>query len=466
MWVLLVLLPMYFSACEQASRPPNFVVIFMDDMGYGDLGCYGNVVHRTPNIDRMAAEGMRFTDFYVTSGVCTPSRSSLMTGCYPRRVDMHVNARPPGSVGRQVLFPVAEKGLDPEEVTIAEALRAVGYATACVGKWHLGDQEPFLPTRQGFDYYFGIPYSNDMDRPYCPLPLMRNEEVIEAPVDQSTITRRYTEEAIDFIVDNRDRPFFLYLPHTMVHNPLYASESFRGKSKNGAYGDAVEEVDWSTGAIMDCLKDLKIDRQTLIVFLSDNGAASRWGGTNRPLSGWKGSTMEGGMRIPAIFWWPETVPPSEIRTTPATTMDILPTFCALSGAEVPDDRIIDGHDISEMIKGHVAEQPREPFYYYQLEQLQAVRSGRWKLHLPLDSMLINIHRGNWGAGRTLKLIDLENDIAEAHDVSVLHPEVVNRLLDYAEQARADLGDLHIQGAGTRQAALVEDPRCQLASGGK
>ncbi len=238
--LLIFLLLTGLFSCEPGKNDlPNFIVIFCDDLGYGDLACYGSDHHRTPNLDGMAEQGMMFTDFYVSSGVCTHSRSSLMTGCYPRRVDLHVNTRPVGSVGRQVLFPGAHKGLNPDEITIAEVLKTKGYATACIGKWHLGDQTPFLPTRQGFDYYYGIPYSNDMNRDFCPLPLMRNEEVIEALVHQNTITRRYTEEVVKFIQENQETPFFIYLPHAMTHNPLHASEAFRGKSANGIYGGAV-----------------------------------------------------------------------------------------------------------------------------------------------------------------------------------------------------------------------------------
>jgi len=277
------------SCNSELDTQPNFIIIYCDDLGYGDIGPYGNTIHRTPNLDQMAEEGVVFTDFYVTSGVCSPSRSSLMTGSYAQRVGMHVNARPWGSVGRQVLFPKAKKGLNPKEITIAEMLKGKGYASACIGKWHLGDQPDFLPTRQGFDYYYGIPYSNDMNRDFCPLPLMRNEEVIEAPVDQNTITKRYTEEVISFIEKNSDKPFFVYLPHAMTHNPLHAGDKFRGKSANGMYGDAVEEIDWSTGQILNYLREKDLHHNTMVVFSSDNGAARPFGGTNLPLSGWKSS---------------------------------------------------------------------------------------------------------------------------------------------------------------------------------
>lgn len=441
---------------QGAKLKPNFIVIFCDDLGYGDLGCYGSAKHRTPYLDRMAQEGLRFTDFYVTSGVCTPSRASLMTGCYPRRVDLHVNARPEGSIGRQVLFPRANKGLNPTEITIAEILKDAGYTTACIGKWHLGDQPEFLPTRQGFDSYFGIPYSNDMNRDFCPLPLMRDETVIEAPVDQDTLTRRYTEETVQFIRNNKDNPFFIYLPHAMTHNPLHASDQFRGKSANGIYGDAVEEIDWSTGEILQTLRDEKLDKNTLVIFTSDNGAASRFGGSNAPLSGWKASTMEGGMREPCLMWWPGTIEAGSECTELASTIDILPTLAALAGQKTPSDRIIDGKDILPLLTESDAKTPHEVFYYYQLEQLKAVRSGKWKLHLPLDKQYKNIHWGGFKEGRELKLIDLSRDIKEEHDVSGEHPDVVKRLLELAELAREDLGDLGRLGKGQRKAGMVKE----------
>lgn len=462
--LLFGLLPMalFLISCKTPQdHKPNFIIIYCDDLGYGDIGPYGNKVHKTPNLDRMAAEGVVFTDFYVTSGVCTPSRSSLMTGSYAQRVDMHVNARPWGSTGRQVLFPKAKKGLNPNEITIAEMLKEQGYATACIGKWHLGDQPEFLPTRQGFDYYYGIPYSNDMNRDFCPLPLMRGENVIEAPVDQNTITRRYTEEVIAFINVNKDRPFFVYLPHAMTHNPLHASDKFRGKSANGIYGDAVEEIDWSTGQILDYLKANHLDKKTLVLFSSDNGAAKPFGGTNLPLSGWKGSTMEGGMRVPAIFWWPETLTPRKVENAMATTMDILPTIAYIAKGDLPTDRKLDGHNIYKLMNGESIKSPYNVFYYYQLEQLQAIRKGSWKLRLPLDSMYGNFHRAKIIEGRSLALFNLEEDIKESNNLAEQHPEIVKELLNEAEKARQDLGDFGIKGNGVRVAAIVENPIAQL-----
>jgi len=442
------------KAADRAVNKPNFIIIFCDDLGYGDLGCFGSEKHRTPNLDRMAAEGMRFTSFYVTSGVCTPSRSSLMTGCYPRRVNMHQSAR-----GESVLFPVAKKGLNPNEITIAEVLKDQLYATACVGKWHLGDQPEFLPTRQGFDYYYGIPYSNDMGAEQRetnpPLPLMQNEKVIEAPADQNTLTKRYTEQVIDFITANKDKPFFVYLPHTMVHNPVHSSEKFRGKSANGGYGDALEEIDFSTGEILATLKKLGIDGRTLVVFTSDNGAASRWGGSNLPLSGWKGSTMEGGMREPCLMRWPGKIPAGRTCDELTSTLDLMPTLARLAGTKAPADRIIDGKDIWPLMAGKDgAKSPHEAFYYYRVDQLQAVRSGSWKLHLPYETK----KRNQQTTKAPLKLYDLEADIGETTNVAAGHPDVVKRLLALAEKAREDLGDVNRKGTGQRPAGLVVSPK--------
>lgn len=438
------------------TQKPNFVIIFCDDMGYGDLACFGSTKNRTPNLDQMAGEGMKFTDFYVTSGVCTPSRSSLLTGCYPKRVDMHQDSK-----GRCVLFCAANKGLNPNEITIAELLKQQGYATCCIGKWHLGDQPKFLPTRQGFDYYYGIPYSNDMGgekrngkRP--PLPLMQNEKVIEAPANQNTLTKRYTAEALEFIKKNKSKPFFIYLPHSMVHNPLHASKNFRGKSDNGIYGDAVEEIDFSTGQILDTLKKLDLDKNTLVVFTSDNGASNQFGGSNAPLRGHKGSTWEGGMREPCLMWWPGHIPAGKTCSQMAITMDLLPTFTGLAGASLPVDREIDGRNIWPLMSRAGAKSPHEAFYYYQIDQLQAVRSGKWKLHLALKQK-----KKNWGEPEPdspLQLYDLEADIGETTDVAEQHPDVVKRLMKLARRAKLDLGDVEIPGLNTRPAGWVVSPR--------
>jgi len=463
-------LSLALSACTGGTRTPerrkrlvsrpNFVLIFCDDLGYGDVGCFGSAKNRTPNIDRLAAEGMRLTSFYSTSGVCTPSRASLMTGCYPRRVNMHQDPQ-----GDWVLFPVSAKGLHPGERTIAEVLKTRGYRTACIGKWHLGDQLPFLPTRQGFDEYFGIPYSNDMgagQRPSNPpLPLLRDEEVIEAPVDQDTLTRRYTEEAVRFIRHNRERPFFLYLAHTMPHAPIHVHPDFRGRSLNGLYGDAVEELDWSTGEILKALGEERLEENTLLLFTSDNGATRR--GDNGPLSGYKGSTMEGGMRVPCLARWIGKIPAGKRTDAVTSTMDFLPTLAALAGADIPKKPPLDGHDIRDLLLSREgAESPYEAFFYYFMGQLQAVRSGPWKLHLPLKEK----HHGWHGEpfASPAALYDLSRDIGERTNLIDRYPKIAARLADYAERAREDIGDLRRQGRGQRPAGWVRNPRPLVMSG--
>jgi len=362
--------------------------------------------------------------------------------------------------GFWVLFPVDNKGLHPNEITVAEVLKEEGYATACIGKWHLGDQPEFLPTSQGFDYYYGIPYSNDMGKGgnSPPLPIMRNEEVIEAPADQTTLTKRYTEEAVRFIKENSDGPFFLYLPHTMPHVPLFSSPAFAGKSNNGKYGDAVEEIDWSTGEIINTLVELEIDENTLVVFTSDNGATRR--GSNLPFSGGKCGIQEGSMREPCVMWWPGTIPPGVSSAELMSTLDILPTFAHFAGAKVPDDRVIDGMDLSEVILGKEgAESPHEVFYYYFMSQLQAVRSGKYKLYLEMEERQYGWTRKIEKA--EMELFDLENDKAEKINIADQHPEIVQRLLELAERAREDMGDFERPGKNARPAGWVDNPVPQV-----
>jgi len=458
--IALVLLPS--SAFGEASNHvdrPNFILIVSDNLGYGDIGCYGSELHRTPHIDRMAAEGMRFTDFYMTSGVCTPARASIITSCYPRRVNMHV-----GENDRPVLPAVSSKGLHPDETTVAEMLKSRGYATAIIGKWHLGDQMPFLPTRQGFDYWLGIPYSDDMtarpSRPHWPpLPLMENERVIEAPPDRNLLTKRYTEKVIEFVTEHKDEPFFVYMPQAMPGSTRtsFASERFRGKSANSTYGDAVEELDWSTGQILATLKELNIAERTLVIWTSDNGAYKISAlGSNAPLAGWLGSTLEGAMRVPCVMWWPGKIAPGTECKELTTALDFLPTFACLAGAQTPTDRMIDGHDIRPLLYGEPdAKSPYEAFYYYCKGQLQAVRSGKWKLHLPLEAKMQD-YRGKMVESPAI-LHDLEDDIGETTNVAEDHPEVVQRLMALAEKARADLGDLDRMGKGQRPAGMFPNP---------
>ncbi len=461
---LLVATPPWSARPEEpASEPvrPNFVVLLCDNLGYGDVGPFGSKKHRTPHLDRMAAEGMRLTDFYSASGVCTPSRAALLTGCYPRRVSMHVDEH-----GGAVLRPVASKGLHPDEVTIAEVLKQAGYATTCIGKWHVGDQPSFLPTRQGFDSFFGIPYSDDMTArashpSWPPLPLMEGERVIEAPVDRNLLTKRYTERAIRFIEAHRSRPFFLYLPHAMPGSTRapFASEAFRGKSANGPWGDSVEELDWSTGEILAALERLELDRRTLVIWSSDNGAPRRNPpqGSNRPLAGWGYTTEEGAMRVPAVAWWPGEVPPGSTCRELCTMMDLMPTFANLAGAEMPDDRTTDGRDIGPLLLGKPgAKSPHEAFFYYAMDQLQAVRSGKWKLYLALKAKRVGL--GSKTQPCVARLYDLKADLGETTNLADKHPDVVQRLTHYAESAREDLGDVGRPGKGQRPAGKVADPK--------
>ncbi|WP_406694917.1 sulfatase [Singulisphaera sp. Ch08] len=467
-FVLLVSLaldkPSARSLGAEESRPPNVIVIYCDDLGYADIEPFGAPKTKTPNLVKFAAEGRKFTDFHVTSGVCSPSRASLLTGCYPKRVGLHTNEK-----GGWVLFPGNQRGLNPKEITLAEVLKTKGYATACVGKWHLGDQPEFLPTRQGFDDYFGIPFSNDMgqttdkgrtQRKRPPTPLLRGEQVIETEPDQRQLTRRYTDEAIRFVETNRDRPFFLYLAHSMPHWPQFASDSFAGKSGNGRYGDSVEEIDASTGELLQALTRLGIDEKTLVVFTSDNGGPIRQGANNTPLRAGKGTTWEGGMRVPCLVRWPKTIPAGTVCGELASTLDLLPTFARLAGAEIPTDRIIDGKDIRPLLTGQAgAHTPSDVFYHYHLGQLQAVRSGPWKLIVP------HVARPNQGKPEqtvqvSLQLYNLDDDISESRDVASAHPEVVARLTALADHCRDDLGDesLGLAGKNCRKPGHVENAR--------
>ena len=436
---------------------PNIIIIFCDDLGYGDIGCFGSEVNRTPVLDRMAEEGMRFTDFYVTSPVCSPSRAGLMTGCYPKRIGLD------SGHDFTVLLPADPIGLHPDEITIADVLKSAGYATAMLGKWHLGDQEGFLPTDHGFDSYFGLPYSNDhysrrpkegrthlperfREHRFNPMPLMRDDQVVELEPDQTFLTKRYTEEAVSFMKQHKDQPFFLYFAHLYVHTPLFPPKEFLDKAQNGPYGAEVECIDWSAGVILDTLRELGIDDNTLVIFTSDNGSTGRLGGSNAPLRGTKGTTWEGGMREPCIMRWPAAITANTVCREVITAMDSLPTMANLAGVKVPDDRVIDGHDIRPLMFGEAgAATPYEAFFYYgTLEhKLHAVRAGKWKLHLI-----------------TNELYDLESDIGEEHDVFGEHPDVVVRLEALAEECRQDIGDAHtgVEGANTRPVGWVDDPR--------
>jgi arylsulfatase A len=444
-----------------AETKPNFILIFVDNLGNGDVGCFGSKLHRTPNLDRMAGEGMKFSSFYVASGVCTPSRAALLTGCYPCRVNLHLSG-----MGQAVLHPADTKGLNPDETTIAELLKAAGYATGIFGKWHLGDQPQFLPTRQGFDDYFGIPYSDNMtkeDIPTMPhLPLLRGEKVIEAPVDRNFLVKRCTEEAIAFIERNRSRPFFVYLPHTMPGSTAhpFSSPAFRGKSRNGDYGDSVEELDWSAGEILATLKRLKLEDRTLVLWTSDNGAPEQRSprGSNAPYRGHGYDTSEGAMRVPCVMRWSGRVPAGSACDEVVSTMDLLPTLARLAGSQVPT-KPIDGHDIRPLLFGEKgAKSPWDSvgLGFYDREQLQAIRSGPWKLYLPLERKFAKL--GRHTAPAKLELYDVRRDLHEDHEVSAQHPDVVKRLLSMAENLRAEIGDGDRVGKGQRPAGHVDDPK--------
>ena len=430
------------------GHKPNIILINCDDLGYGDLGCYGSKVNKTPVLDRMAAEGVRFTDFYMASPVCSPSRGAMMTGCYPPRIGF-------GSFdGKWVLFPGQDLGLNPNETTIASLLKNEGYATKIVGKWHCGDQEEFLPTRHGFDSYYGLPYSNDMGiqregSEYPPLPLLWNEEVIQEQPDQASLTERYVQEAVHFIRENKENRFFLYFAHMYVHLPLFVPDHFLQRSENGRYGAAVECIDWATGVIFHELKKLGLDENTLVIFTSDNGSRARdEGGSNGPLRGTKGTTWEGGQRVACLMRWPKMIPPGVVCEELVSAMDFYPTLAALGGSTVPPGRIIDGKDIRPLMYNQEgAASPHDTFYYYRLNNIEAVRSGKWKLHLRKNEEEIS------------ELYDLEEDNGENNNLFDQHPEIVKELNAKIDACRKDIGDeaAGIIGENIRPAGRVDNP---------
>lgn len=468
---------LFISSCNtQESAPPNIVIIFTDDQGYADVGVYGAKGFSTPHLDAMAAEGMKFTDFYVASSVCSPSRAALLTGCYPQRVGI------PG-----VLFPErnntewdindrkTKTGLHKDEITIAEMLKERGYATGAFGKWHLGHHKQFLPLQQGFDEYFGLPYSNDMrpgnkpnKRSYPKLPLMKGNNVFRyMEDDQSMLTTDYTAQAIDFIKKHKDSPFFVYMAHSMPHIPLYVSEKFKDHSEKGIYGDVIEEIDWSVGKINETLRELELEENTLVVFATDNGP---WlifgdhGGSAYPLREGKFTTFEGGQRVPCLMKWPKVIPSSSECKELASTMDILPTVAEISGASLPPHKI-DGNSILELISGKKdAKSPTQAFYYYRGWNLEAVRVGKWKLHLPHDYNKViesedgNVHgRKNIKSEIGLSLFDLSKDIGEENNVVEENQDIVKFLLGKVEEMKKDLGSSEKEGAGKRDCGWQVSP---------
>jgi arylsulfatase len=459
----LLLCPALLPAQE---RPPNVVVIFIDDMGYADIEPFGATTVSTPNLNRMAAEGTRLTDFYVAQSVCSSSRAALLTGSYSNRVGIN------GALG-----PNSRIGLADSELTIAEMLRDRGYATAIFGKWHLGDRRGFLPTHHGFDEFYGLPYSNDMwpNHPeaapgtYPPLPLIEGDSVIALMPDQSLLTAQYTARAVDFIERHADQPFFLYLPHTMVHVPLFVGERFAGSSRSGLYGDVVQEVDWSVGEVLGAIQRMGLDDNTLVIFTSDNGPWLSYGdhaGSTGGLREGKGTSWEGGVRVPFIARWPGHVAAGRTISEPAMTIDLMPTIAGLTGGVLSDNRI-DGLDIWPLLRGDTtATSPHDALYfYYEQNELQALRSGQWKLHFPhryrtlgdqpraTGGIPAKYHQAETG----LELYDLANDRGETTNVAAEHPEVVARLAALAERARADMGDALTgnEGTGRRAPGQVE-----------
>jgi len=460
---------------------PNVVIIFIDDQGYGDIGSFGAVGYSTPNIDRMADEGMRFTNFYAAQGVCSASRAGLLTGCYPNRIGIH-----------GALMPWSKTGLSDQETTIAQLLKEKGYATGMVGKWHLGWQKKFLPLQHGFDEYLGLPYSNDMwpvdydgtpvtpdsHKPwkskYPPLPLIDgNKKVAEIRTldDQGTLTTRYTERAVDFIKRNKNHPFFLYVAHSMAHVPLGVSDKFKGKSEQGMYGDVTMELDWSVGKIMKTLKESGIEKNTLVIYTSDNGPWLNFGnraGSTGGLREGKGTSWEGGQREPTIMKWPGVIPEGVICNKLSSTIDLLPTFAAITGAPLPKHKI-DGINILSLMKGNPGANPRDHFYYYyQINSLEAVRKGNWKLVLPHQYRSYEgVIPGKDGfPGPYAKkvtdtvLYNLRRDPGERYDVHKVYPEIVEDIFHLVEQARADLGDdlTHRVGKNVREPGKVNEDK--------
>ena len=473
-------------AAGSVPATPNFVVIIADDLGYADVGCFGAKGFKTPNLDRMAKEGMKFTSFYVSQAVCTASRASLMTGCYANRVGLF------GALNH-----TSPEGINPGETLIPELLKTRGYATAIFGKWHLGSRSEFNPLRHGFDEFLGIPYSNDNSKYHPsvkdmpPLPLYEGTRVVELDPDQSQFTRRFTERAVSFIARNKERPFFLYVPHVMPHVPIFASEKFKGRAALGLYGDVIEELDWSVGEILRALVQNGLDRRTLVLFASDNGPFLSYGshaGSATPLREGKLTSFEGGVRVPCIMRWPGKIPAARDCDEPVALMDLLPTFAGLTGTRLPDVKL-DGRDIASLLKGVPnAKSPHESLVFYAGDELQAIRSGDWKLHFAHPYLTVAAEPGhdgkpsNWGrlapdsitrsgvegiASRHgyrvenigLSLYNLREDPAESRNLTALHPEVVARLQGLAVPFRTELGDAltGIKGNAIRPAGHFETP---------
>ncbi|MGC6431387.1 MAG: sulfatase [Jejuia sp.] len=457
------------SVSSFRTPPPNIIVIYVDDLGYGDLGCYGSLWNYTPEIDRMATEGLKFTDFYAGATVCTPSRAALLTGSNPRRLDVDLDEK-----NRWVFFPNGKKGLNPNELTISKILKTYGgYKTAVIGKWHLGDQKEFLPSNFGFDYWFGLPYSNDMEKKYRndpPLPLMKNDIIIEqhekhGAFDQSNLTKRYTEEAIEWMEKEKGNPFFLYLAHTMPHYPADSQPEFKLKTNNPKvdYGASVSEVSWSTGQILDFLKKNDMHKNTLVLFTSDNGGDLRYGASNGILKGMKGQTHEGGIRVPFIAWWPGTIREGTVNNNLASVLDFFPTFMNLAQINYENNNIIDGIDITNyFLNPEIKVSPR-PFFYWHVGYLHAVRYGNFKLSIIgsfNDEERKNIKKSGYydiPEVPPVELFNLKLDPSEKFNIAENHPQLVEKLMSLIEEERKKLGQWTNLGPQVRKAGFKSNP---------
>jgi len=453
---------------EKIPRPPNIVIIFTDDQGYADVGVFGADDIATPNLDSMADEGLKLTNFYAAQPVCSASRAALLTGCYPNRIGIH-----------NALMPKANIGLNPNETTLAELLKAQGYATGIFGKWHLGDHPDFLPTKHGFDEWFGIPYSNDMwpNHPeqgskfnFDPLPLYQNETVVDTLTDQTNLTMEITERSVDFIQRNARNPFFLYVPHPQPHVPLFVSNRFKGKSTRGLYGDVVMEIDWSVGQILNTLKSHGLENNTLVIFTSDNGPWLSYGnhaGSAGELREGKGTAWEGGQREPFVVKYPDSIPKGRTIDQPLMAIDLLPTIAEITGAGLPE-KVIDGKSAWKLLKGVSNESPQEAyFYYYRVNELFGVRYGKWKLYFPHRYRTMRDQEpgrdglpGNYNYVNLeeIELYHLEDDPSETKNVAKENPDVVQKIESLADEMRSRLGDalLDINGSETREPGRLDE----------
>ena len=469
LYILLLLSMLACSLSQFAkNKTPNVIIIFTDDQGYQDVGCFGAPNIKTPHLDQMAQEGIKLTSFYAAQAVCTASRAGLLTGCYPNRIGIH-----------GALMPNSLQGLNLSETTLAELLKGVGYRTGIFGKWHLGDHPTLMPNNQGFDEYFGIPYSNDMwplhpqQGPifnFGPLPLYENETIIDTLIDQSSLTTQITERSINFIKSHKDKPFFLYIAHPQPHVPLFVSDKFKDKSERGLYGDVIMEIDWSVGQVLATLKELNLDEKTIVIFTSDNGPWLNYGdhaGSAYPFREGKGTALEGGQREPCIIRYPNTITPGRVIDVPMMAIDILPTIAQIVGAQLPENTI-DGKSVWEIWTGESSQSPQEAYYfYYNINELQGIRYGDWKMYFPHKYRSLNGREGgengepvayDYNTIHQIELYDLSKDPSETTDVAAQNPEVVAHIETLGDKIRSELGDALTDkiGTGARMVGKVED----------